>query len=58
MIVTSWILLVMFGLISFRYTITWLTNTINEFNKFIFIWFLSIFIVAINAGILFGGLFQ
>ena len=55
MIVTIWILFVFFTLITLLFTLKLLSGkTLNWLE--VFILFISIFIVAIAAGVLFGGL--
>ncbi|MEC1684242.1 hypothetical protein [Bacillus mojavensis] len=57
MIVTAWILLIMFGL--FALSDLNLTEDETKHNKFFIIMkFVSVFIAAIAAGVIWGGLFQ
>ncbi|WP_102422237.1 hypothetical protein [Bacillus amyloliquefaciens] len=57
MIVTAWILLIMFGL--FALSDLNLTEDETKHTKFFIIMkFVSVFIAAIAAGVIWGGLFQ
>ncbi|MCM3008374.1 hypothetical protein [Bacillus subtilis] len=59
MIVTAWILLIMFGLFALSESDLNLTEDETKHIKFFIIMkFVSVFIAAIAAGVIWGGLFQ
>jgi hypothetical protein len=54
MIITCWILLIVFGLLSLIFLKKILFNSINKSELFLMLF--SIIISALSAGVLFGGL--
>lgn len=56
MVVTAYILLVCFGFLTLMSGLTYYRSGINIFHAIA--WFISIFITAISAGVIWGGLFQ
>jgi hypothetical protein len=57
MIITAWVLLVLFSMFSVRPTIKWVLHGELNMNT-LYAMFFSYFVVAVSAGIIWGGLFK
>ena len=55
MIITAWILLIFFSMFSLSYLMKFFKTSVEGVN--IIVWFFSIFMVALSAGVIWGDLF-
>ena len=56
MIITAWVLLIMFGFILLMNTRKYLLSSLNKLEVALYV--ISIIIVAVAAGVIWGGLFS
>jgi len=56
MVLTAWILFLFFGFFTLHGLINFLFSGLNDAQVVVF--FLSVFITAVSAGVIWGGLFQ
>jgi hypothetical protein len=55
-IISAWVMLIFFGFISINGMLKFLISSLNWFHAIL--WFVSIVITALSAGVIWGGLFQ